>query len=273
MDQLLNAAFLGLIQALTEFLPVSSSGHLVLGKVILGMDLESGGAAFEVAMHFGTLMSVIVLFFGDIIRLLKATGRLLKGVGHLKALWHEDPDIRLLVAIIIGCIPAGLVGLLFKDQLESAFNDPRGVCVALLCTGILLLSTTLAPAGKESIRPLDAVIVGVAQAVAIIPGISRSGSTISVAQFLGVDRVEAARYSFLMSLPVIFGATLLKGKDMMANPPPSETLTALALGAAVSFVVGLGALWALMQLVRQGRFSVFGWYCLTLGVVGLILLQ
>ncbi|MFN3199385.1 MAG: undecaprenyl-diphosphate phosphatase [Bradymonadia bacterium] len=269
---MLNAAFLGLIQALTEFLPVSSSGHLVLGKVILGMELD-GGAATEVAMHFGTLMSVIVLFFKDIIRLFKATARLMGNLGRVRYLWHEDPDIRLLVAIIIGCIPAGVIGLLFKDQLESAFNDPRGVCVALLCTGGLLLTTVMAPVGKESIRPLDALIIGVAQAVAIIPGISRSGSTISVAQFLGIERVDAARFSFLMSLPVIAGATLLKGKDMLANPPPADTLAALGVGAAVSFVVGLGALWALMQLVRQGKFSIFGWYCLTLGVVGLIMLQ
>lgn len=264
-----SAALLGLIQALTEFLPVSSSGHLVLGKAVLGVEM-GGGAAFEVAVHFGTLLSVLTLFRADVVRLLAALPRVLKT--PRAALDGEDPELRFILAIVIGCIPAGVVGVLFKDELEAAFDSPKLVCGALIVTGVWLLSIRLAKESSGDLSPMRALLIGAAQAIAIIPGISRSGSTISTAVLLGVERELAARFSFLMSVPVIAGATVLKARDLAEAPPAADMLTALAVGAVVSFVVGVAALWLLMHLVRRGRFADFAWYCFAVGGAGLVLL-
>lgn len=265
----LTAAVLGLVQALTEFLPVSSSGHLVLGQALLGAHGD-GGAAFEVAVHFGTLLSVVVVFRAEIRRLLRATFGALAAPSRFGERWRDDPDLRLSAAIALGCIPAGVVGLAFKDQLEAAFDSVAGVCVALIGTGLVLLATKLARPGAYEVTPGRSLLVGAAQAVAILPGISRSGSTIAMALFLGIDRDLAARYSFLLSLPVILGATLLKARDLAAAPPPGEALAALGVGALVAFVVGIAALVLLLRLVRQGWFAHFGWYCLAAGIGGLV---
>ncbi len=268
---LLSAAVLGLVQALTEFLPVSSSGHLVLGKALLQVE-AAGGAAFEVAVHFGTLLSVALVFRAQLRALLAASGRALAAPTQLGAQWAADADLRMLVGIALGCVPAGLVGLLFKDQLEAAFSSPRLVCGALLVTGLILLATRWAPKGEGRVTLARALWIGVAQAFAIIPGISRSGSTIALAMFLRVEREEAARFSFLLSIPVIFGASLLKAGDLLAAPPGADQLAALALGAAVAFAAGVAALLLLMGLVRRGRFADFAWYCLAVGLVGLLTL-
>ncbi len=267
-----SAAVLGIIQALTEFLPVSSSGHLVLGQLLLGVDAGAGGVAFEVAVHFGTLLSVLLLFRAEVGRLIAAGLRALRAPGQVTTRWAADGDLRLLGAIAIGCLPAGIIGVAFKDQLEAAFGDVGLVGIALMVTGVVLLLSRYAPQGDGEVTLRRGLIIGLAQAVAILPGVSRSGSTIATGMFLGVDHEATARFSFLMSLPVVFGATLLKARDLVAAPPPSETLAALGVGAAVSFVVGLGALWLVMAVVRRGWFSHFGWYCLTAGaaVVALI---
>ncbi len=261
----LSALILGLVQALTEFLPVSSSGHLVLGQTLLGV--KQTGAAFEVAVHFGTLLSVALVYRKDVASLLGAV---------LRPRWAErwrdgEPDLRLAAAIVAGCLPAGLVGVLFKDELEALFDDPHLVCVALLVTGVVLLLTRLPKPDDRPISLRRGLAIGVAQALAIIPGVSRSGSTIATGLFLGVDREQAARYSFLMSLPVIFGATLLKGRELLVAPPPAGTWTALGVGAVVSFVAGVGALLLLLGFVRRGWFAHFGWYCLAVGGIGVFL--
>lgn len=266
---LLTAIILGLVQALTEFLPVSSSGHLVLGQALLGAH-DGGGAAFEIAVHFGTLLSVLVVFRAEVNRLIRATLGALTAPSQIGARWREDADLRLAGAIVLGCIPAGVVGLAFKDQLEAAFDSITGVCIALICTGLVLLATRLARPGDGEVTLGRSLLIGAAQAVAILPGVSRSGSTIATAMFLGVDRDLAARYSFLLSLPVIFGATLLQARDLVAAPPPSEALLALAAGALVSFVAGIAALVLLLKLVSRGAFAHFGWYCLAVGIGGLV---
>ena len=267
----LSAAVLGLVQALTEFLPVSSSGHLVLGKTLLHLS-PPGGAAFEVAVHFGTLLSVVVLFRQDIAALLTASFELLIAPRDLPARWRDDERLRLIAAIVVGAVPAGLVGVAFKDQLEQAFDSPLLVCGALVVTGVILLTTRFVAAGARTVDLPRAVAIGIAQALAIIPGVSRSGSTIACAMLLGVERVTAARYSFLLSLPVILGATLLKIRDVATGAFDTQFLISLGLGAAVSFVVGLFALWLLMQVVRRGHFAHFSWYCFAVGGVGLALL-
>ena len=175
----LSALLLGLVQALTEFLPVSSSGHLVLGQALLGV--QTSGAAFEVAVHFGTLLSVLVVFRSDIARLVEAVLR-----GGYRARWAEgDAELRLVVAILVGCLPAGLLGLLFAAELEEAFDSSRVVCGALIATGVVLLASGRARPGEKDVSLGRAVLIGFAQAVAIIPGVSRSGSTIATAMFLG----------------------------------------------------------------------------------------
>lgn len=266
---LIPAAILGLVQALTEFLPVSSSGHLVLSKILLGLETEHG-AAFEVAVHFGTLLSVLVVFRREVVALFQSAWRAIRQLGQLGQLWDDDPDFRLLGAILLGCVPAGVVGLAFKDQLESAFDSPTIVCGALIVTGIVLLATTKAPQGDRRVGLGTALIIGIAQAVAIVPGVSRSGSTIATAMFLGIERDHAARYSFLLSLPVIAGATLLKTRELLETQIPSQTWMALGVGALVSFGAGIGALLVLMRIVRSGGFAHFGWYCLAVGLIGLV---
>lgn len=270
MDPLF-AAILGLVQALTEFLPISSSGHLVLGETILEVS-PPGGAAFEVALHFGTLLSVLVLFRRDVLDLLSACVDAVRAPGRIAEQWRGDPRLRLVGAIAVGMIPAGVIGLAFKSTLEQAFDSPRLVCGGLLVTGFALLSTRFAPVGDRPVGSLHALAIGLAQAIAIIPGISRSGSTIACAMFLGIERVTAARYSFLLSVPVIAGATVLKARDLFAETFDGAFLAALGIGAAVSFVSGIGALWLLMQVVRRGHFAHFSWYCFAVGGIGLVLI-
>ncbi|MBU0553781.1 undecaprenyl-diphosphate phosphatase [Myxococcota bacterium] len=257
----LIAALLGLIQALTEFLPVSSSGHLVLASRLLNARLENG-VAFEIAVHFGTLLSVTWLLRREVWGLMKDLGGLLR---------KRRPSPTLLY-LALASLPAGLLGVLFKDALEARFGDARGVGVALIVTGLLLLSTLLRRGGDRPIGALDALLIGFAQAFAILPGVSRSGSTIAVALHRGIEAEAAARFSFLMSLPVVAGATLLKARDLLAAPPPAEAWLNLGVGAAVSFIAGIGALWLLLGVVRRGWFAHFGWYCLPLGVLTLILI-
>ncbi|MEZ4470798.1 MAG: undecaprenyl-diphosphate phosphatase [bacterium] len=267
----LSAALLGLLQGLTEFLPVSSSGHLVLGQALLGVHLEGGGAAFEVAVHFGTLLSVLVLLRRDVGALLLSTARALRTPSKIRQQYQEDAQLRLAAAIVLGCLPAGITGVLFKDELEAAFSSPRLVGGALLFTGLLLLSSRLVRTGTADVGPGRGLLIGLAQAVAILPGVSRSGSTIATAELLGVAPEKAARFSFLLSLPVIGGACLLKGRDLVSAPPSGEVLTALGIGATTSFLSGLAALWLLFGVVRRGWFSHFGWYCLVVGILALSL--
>ena len=269
-----SAIILGLVQALTEFLPVSSSGHLVLAHALLNIGQAHGVAAdaFAVAVHFGTLGSVFLVFFEQIRSLFSTVIEVVRRPSTFQSTWSDNAELRLAAAIIVGCIPAGVVGLLFKDQLEAAFNSPLVVCWALLGTGLVLLLTKAAPVGDRHVGLPSGLLIGLAQAVAIIPGVSRSGSTIATAMFLKIEREEAARYSFLLSLPVIAGATLLKGKELLGANIESSVWLALATGALVAFVVGVVALRVLMMVVKRGAFAHFGWYCLGVGFVGLFLI-
>ncbi len=270
----LSAILLGLVQALTEFLPVSSSGHLVLAHEILNLSQNSGLAAdaFAVAVHFGTLMSVVVVFWSDIKDLTVTSLTAITAPRSIPQGLKEDPKLQFVVAIIVGCIPAGIIGLLFKDELESAFGSARLVCAALIGTGFILLLTRFFSGGQKTVSVSTGLLIGFAQAVAIIPGVSRSGSTIAVALFLGLERDHAARYSFLLSLPVIAGASGLKALELVGQSLPAESWLSLGLGAVVAFIAGIMALRMLMLVVRRGAFSHFGWYCTAVGVIGLNIL-
>jgi undecaprenyl-diphosphatase len=267
---ILQAAILGLIQGLTEFLPISSSGHLVLAEHLLNIK-TSTDITFEVFVHFGSMMSVVAVFWKDIVGILQSFFRAFVPWRFGPAYYREQEPFRLSISILVGSIPAAVVGLRYEHAIAEAFTDPKLVAVMLVITGLLLFLTGLAqPVQGKKVGLLTALAIGIAQAFAIIPGISRSGSTISTALYLKIDPYHAARFSFLLSLPVIAGATLLKAKDLLANGGAEESFVVLAVGMAVSFASGYGAIKLLLRIVERGKIRWFSLYCLVVGVLGII---
>ncbi len=267
---LFNSILLGIIQGLTEFLPVSSSGHLVLAEHFLGV--TDAGITFEVMLHFGTLLAVFVAFRKEIARLVVAFFSLFRPGKSLASRFREEYDLRLLLYIVVATLPAVLIGLVFKDKIEAAFDHPRFVAWALLFTGVLLALTFLASKGKKSLTLVNTLIMGLAQALAILPGVSRSGSTISFGLYSGLRGEEAARFSFLLSIPAVLGATILKIHDMAAAPLASGYPGILLAGAAFAFLTGWLAIAAMLRILRHGKLYWFAPYCLLLGLVMLYLL-
>jgi undecaprenyl-diphosphatase len=253
----LQAVLLGVVQGLTEFLPISSSGHLVIGQRLLG--LEEPHLLFDVAVHVGTLVAVLIVFLDDLRSMLWS---IVPGA-------DGDPAARRLVwLVIVGSVPAGLAGLLLEDFFESLFASMMTVGVALLVTGGVLFATVRFPAGQRSVSEVgwrSALLVGVAQAMAIIPGISRSGATICAGLGVGMQRELAARFSFILSIPAILGALVLQLRDL---PPLSPGETApLLLGGVVAAATGYVALRLLISLVKRGRLHWFAYYCWCLGAL------
>ncbi len=286
-----QAAILGLVQGLAEFLPISSSGHLVLGEYLLGLDTQAADdVTFEVFVHFGTALSILLVYRQRIGRILRdAFGALTDGSAWAQAVRpgkierargdeidYEPqpsggpvPSLRLALYVLITMVPTFLGYLLFEEPLEALFGDPRFVCGALLVTGVLLLLTRLRPDPDGVLSPLKAVLIGIAQTCALIPGISRSGSTICTAIYLNVDRKEAADFSFLMLLPVVLGATLLKSLDMLETGMTTGALP-LAVGTLVAFGSGVFAIRAVQVLVQRQSLQYFAYYCFAIGIAGLI---
>ncbi len=253
----LEALILGLIQGLTEFLPVSSSGHLEIGKYLLGDLPES--LNFTVAVHGATVLSIIVVFWKDIVALVKG----------LFAFRMNEETIYVL-KLLVSAIPVGIVGLLFKDQVEALFSGKvRFVGGMLVLTGIILFTASVVPAGKKKVSWLDSFVIGIAQAVAVLPGISRSGSTIVAALLLGDDRTEATRFSFLMVLLPVIGANLMEIYSGDFSTGNSVGPIPLIIGAVVAFVSGLFACKWMLSLVRKGKLWYFAVYCLVIGAVAL----
>ncbi len=247
----LDALLLGLLQGLTEFLPVSSSGHLELGKAILG--IYEPTLTFTIVVHGATVLSIIVVFWQEIIKLLKAPFTLQ---------WNEDN--KYIVKLLISAIPAGVIGLLFQDQIESLFTgNVLLVGIMLLITTAVLALTTVAKDKKRPIGFWDSFIIGIAQAIAIMPGISRSGMTISTGLLLGNDKEEVAKFSFIMVLiPVIGGNILdLMKYDWTATNQP-VTPTVLLIGFMAAFVSGYFACKFMLKVVRKSKLSYFAIYTL-----------
>ncbi len=269
-----QAVILGLIQGFTEFLPVSSSGHLVLAQQLFGLNGDL--LAFDIFVHFGTLLAVLVVFYRSILSIIFGCFAGIKSllVERLSPsyIYQNSADIRLAIALFIGTVPAGIVGITFKNQIESLFSTTIPVLVALFVTGTVLLTTFLVKKGERHVGFLSGLLVGIAQAIAIIPGISRSGSTISTALFLKVDRQEAGEFSFLLSIPAVGGATVLALKDFTAITTLAPLQT-IILGTAASFISGLFALVLLMSIVRKGKIGFFGLYCIAVAIAGAIYLQ
>jgi undecaprenyl-diphosphatase len=270
---------LGVLQGLTEFLPVSSSGHLVLAQSILGEDFEfeTMKVAFDLVLHVGTLLPVLYFYRRDLVRILRSfvPGRAGDEAAESHGVigWLRADDARwLAVCVVVGTLPTALMGALLKDRFERLFDSPFAVSCALIVTGGLLFSTRFFGQGDRRRRGLGvgvALAVGVAQGMAITPGVSRSGATIAVALLLGLDRDLAARLSFLLSIPAIIGASILVAKDGFLIPP--GTSVALLVGFASSMLVGYAALVLLVTLVRRGGLHHFAWYLWPAGLLGLIL--
>lgn len=247
---MLKAVFLGLIQGLTEFLPVSSTAHLVLVRWFL--DWQDGlmnSLTFDVALHAGTLLSLIICFRKDIVRIPR-----------------ENP--RLLGLILIGTIPAGLAGILFGDFVETSLRDPLVISSTLVLFGMAMILAERFGKGREldGLTLKDALIVGFAQAVALVPGVSRSGITISAALLMGIRRDEAARFSFLLSLPAIAGAAALEGGRLITSPE-SPDMSAFFVGFAASAISGAMAIKFLMSYLRRHPLNAFAYYRFALAVI------
>ena len=254
-----EALLLGFVQGATEFLPVSSSGHLVVGQALLG--LEIAGVRFEVAVHLATLISVLVIYRS---RLRKLLGGVI----------HRDPEAgRYLGLLALATAPAAFVGVLFGSTVKSLFENPFVPATAFLVTGLILWSTRWVHGGEALKRPdaRGAILIGLAQAFALVPGISRSGSTVAMALWLGVAPVEAAAFSFLMAIPTIAGAALLQLSDF-GSADPSLSTVALVGGSVVAAVTGVVAIRTFVVLLARRAFHHFGIYCWALGVAFLIYL-
>ncbi|MFQ5797833.1 MAG: undecaprenyl-diphosphate phosphatase [Bacteroidota bacterium] len=264
-----QAVLLGLLQGLTEFLPISSSGHLVLGEAILRVPF-SGNIAFEVFVHFGTFLSLLTFFRAEVLRMLVSVANSTRRPGFIPQLYRDDEYFRLAVLILLGSIPAAIAGLSFEDQASEFFSDPKLVAVMLLVTGFVLMMTRKAkPQEGRDVKLGSTLLIGVAQAVAIIPGISRAGSTISTGLFLGVSRANSARFSFLLALPAILGATALKVGEVIAESPPSGVVLLYIAGTSSAYVSGLIAIKVLLEILKMGKFSWFAYYCFLVGTLGI----
>lgn len=263
---------LAVIQGLTEFLPVSSSGHLVLGQHLLGV--QAPGVALEVALHLGTLLSVGIVFARDIRQLLVAC---LSFVGF-KPGGRQDDEIRLyrrlVLLLLFASVPTGLIGVGLKEVFIALFEAPRFVGFALIVTGIILLVVSRLQGTKTlwDMRIRDALTVGLAQGLAITPGISRSGLTISAALFLGYDRETATRFSFLLSIPAILGASLLEMPAVL-DAGFTVPLSWIAVGVLVAAFTGVLAIVGLVQMLKRGKLSYFAYYVWAVGILTMLLVR
>ncbi len=264
------AILLGIIQGLTEFLPVSSSGHLVIFQNLLG--LKEPQLLLDVILHLGTLTAVLIYFKKEIAIIF------LELIGLFKKLSSREPTLpykdsqKILWWLIVGSVPTAIIGLLFQDTFESMFASLLTVGFMLMLTGLVLTITYFIPknyTSKERLNHPIALAVGAVQGLAIIPGISRSGSTIACGLFCGLDRELAGRFSFLLSIPAIIGALILQLKD---NPVASVGIMPLIGGFVSSFVMGFICLKLLMHVVKRGHLAYFAPYCFALGLA-VILLQ
>ena len=267
----IESVVLGLVQGLTEFLPVSSSGHLVLGKHVLGIESTETGILFEVLVHFGTALSIVAVYRKDLVSLVAGFFRAATQPARYREAWEANEEFRVSIFILLTMIPTGIVYVMFKDQLEALFSDPRATSFMLIVTGILLLLTRIRSNPNGDNSPGKALLIGLAQSMAMIPGISRSGSTICTAIYLNVEAKKAADFSFLMLLPVVLGATLLKTGEAlsMASAAPWGILL---LGTFVAFVSGIIAIKVVLGFVQSGRLHYFAFYCFLVGGIGIALL-
>ena len=276
--EVLKVIIMGLIQGLTEFLPISSSGHLAIFGNMLGW--QDSGILFEVLLHVGTLAAVFAAFYKDIADLIKE-GFLLVGRFFLalagKIKWRQvlNNDKKYFVCyILLSMLPTAALGLLLKKTIEEAYTGTLIPGIGLLVTGAILLYTLKVPAGKKGEKEMtfgDALLIGTAQGIATLPGVSRSGSTIVTARVRGLTPELAVRFSFIMSIPAILGAVVLQIHDGAAESLSAGTLGLYLLGAAVAAVSGFLCIKWLLGIIRKGKLYYFAYYCFGMGVLAIIL--
>lgn len=261
--EIIDAIILGIIQGLTEFLPVSSSGHLELGKAILGSDaIPEESLMFTVVLHFATALSTMVIFRKDIVEIFK---------GLFQFKWNEDTQFS--AKIILSMIPAAVVGYKYETEFEELFgNNILLVGVMLIVTAVLLYLADRAKVTDKKVTSGNAFIIGVAQGIAMLPGISRSGATISTSVLLGIDKTKAARFSFLMVVPLIFGKI---AKDLISGELTydSSSFGYLSVGFIAAFISGLFACTWMIALVKKSKLTYFAIYCLIVGITAIIWTQ
>ena len=262
-----QALILGIIQGLTEYLPVSSSGHLAIGQVLFGLDDGESNLAFTVLLHVATVLSTIVILWSEIVWLFKDL---------FKFKWNDGT--RYVVNILISMIPVMIVGFFFKDKVEAVFGSGLlvvGICL-LVTASLLAFSYFAKPRQKENISPLHAFVIGIAQAVAVLPGLSRSGSTIATGLLLGNKKEKLAQFSFLMVIPPILGEALLDAKDLFspaadAVASASTPTWVLLIGFIAAFVTGCFACKWMINIVKKGKLIWFAVYCAIVGVLAIVL--
>jgi len=266
---LLEAIFLGVVQGLTEFLPVSSSGHLLLGQYFLGMDQDRFGLTFDAAIHTGTVAAVISFFWRDLLRMAGAFVRSLRGPNF------EERDQRMAYLILVATVPAGVVGLLFQSFFENEVRSPWLVAFNLVLVGTLFIVGEVVGRQTRTSDKLgfkEAVGIGLAQTVALFPGVSRSGATITLGLFLGLRRDEAARFSFLMSVPITAAAALLSLVDAFGSGIDFGDALLFVVGSVTSGVVGYLAIRFLLNYLAGHSLRVFAYYRFALAAVVVVLL-
>ncbi len=256
----IEAIILGIVQGLTEFLPVSSSGHLELGKALLGDDsIPQQSMIFTVVVHFATALSTLVIFRAEVFRILR---------GLLQ--FKNNEELHFSLKIILSMIPAAAIGVLFSEEITNLFNKQILLVGAMLwLTGLLLFVADKAKHTNKAVGLGDALLIGIAQAIAILPGISRSGATISTSVLLGVDRTRAASFSFLMVVPLIFGSM---AKDLISGNMQFNSSQTLPLVCAfiAAFLTGLIACKWMISLVRKSQLRYFSYYCFAVGTAAII---
>ncbi|TJY37987.1 undecaprenyl-diphosphate phosphatase [Pontimicrobium aquaticum] len=258
--EVIDAILLGIIQGLTEFLPVSSSGHLELGKAILGDDLvPEESLLFTVVLHFATALSTIVVFRKDVYNILK-------GVFAFK--WNEDT--KFVAKIAVSMIPAAIIGFTFESELSALFDgNIKLVGFMLIITALLLYLADKAKNTNKKVSFSNALVIGFSQAIAMLPGISRSGATISTSVLLGNDKTKAARFSFLMVVPLIFGKI---AKDILSGDLTyeSQNFSLLSIGFVAAFISGLFACTWMIALVKKSKLKYFAYYCVIVGLIAIV---
>jgi undecaprenyl-diphosphatase len=276
----LHAIFLGVIQGITEFLPISSSGHLVVFQQLLG--LVEPGIAFEISVHMGTLAAVLIFFRKEILEVNDAAVAGIRlaiaGRGGFSRLYVSDPGFRMAMLLAAGSVPTAIIGIFLQTQSDRLFTSVSLAGAMLVVTGLILVLTGLLlwltrgvdakGRGMSGFTLGMALIIGIVQGLAIIPGISRSGSTIATGLLFGLDRRTAGSFSFLLSIPAIVGAA---GLQVLMDGFGDVDMVPMVIGAGVSFVVGILSLGFLMRIVNRGRLYLFAPYCVLAGLVVLIL--
>lgn len=261
--EIIKAIILGIVQGTTEFLPVSSSGHLVLGSRLL--NFQEQGVIFDVFLHLGTLVAVLIVFRQDLFEMIKAPFQMMRG--------NQDPEVRNYflwdIYVIVGTLPVVFIGLFLNDYVDEIFGQELIVYCMLFVTGVLMMSTTYLKERDVSLNCPRSLLIGIAQAMAIFPGLSRSGSTIFMGMALGIKRETAARFAFIMSVPAILGAVTLKSTEILNGPNPMDGVVAIGAGTLVSAVAGYFSIVFLLDVVKKNRLRWFGYYCLAVSLFGL----